>query len=135
MKKSTLCPALVAVFALCVLCFGQSSVNNPAYNPYARFVIPVQQRPEFAGSVTNYATNTVYDVSGWATNLQTLASAETVTNIYPQLASVEVVTTNTIAQKNPATEPVCDFLLLAVKEGPDGKQVVWSFKSWEDAPE
>ncbi len=106
--------AALMIFAVCAsAAFGQSSINNPIYKPYARFVIPVQLQPEFtaaatnistntvqaySGSVTNVSTNTVQALSGWVTNVVSFTTVSnglvSVTNMTPTFAPVATITTN-----------------------------------------
>ncbi len=102
------------------LCLAQSGIYNPVYKPHARFVIPVVQQPEFSGTVTNISTNTVFEVSGWSTNIVEFTTVSnglvSVTNTAPEFAAVDLVTTNTAAAVNTNTFPYADFELFAVDQ-------------------
>lgn len=95
MKKLTTGAALLLFFALSSLCFAQSSMNNPPYTPYARFVIPIEQQPQYSGMDTNITTFSTWDTNG----------VETVVSV-----------TNTVPLINPETYPYCDFELFAVDQ-------------------
>ena len=86
---------IYSVFLMTGVALAQSGISNPPYKPHARFIIPVQQQPEFTGVQTNVLSFTTWETNG-------TAHAHSSTNL------VAAVNTNSF--------PYADFIMYGIAQ-------------------
>jgi hypothetical protein len=114
MRKGIILSVLALVAGLSA--FGSGSTPGP--KRFARFVIPVQQQPEFAGMETNVLTFTTWETNGTE-------------HVYSATNTAPVINTNTFT--------FCDFELFAIDQTNPTNPVFYATSigaaEWENYPD